>query len=130
MKYLLDTAAWLWSVGPTERLNKKAREILADEQELYFSVASSWEICIKAALGKLHTPEPVSNYIPKRLAEQGIQVLPILQHHALGVYGLPPYHQDPFDRLLISQASAEEMVILTTDRMFAKYPVKVVFCGK
>ena len=131
MKYLLDTSVWLWSVGPTERLNKKARELLADGQhELYLSVASTWEISIKAALGKLHMPEPLGRYLPKRLAEQGIQALPILQHHALGVHELPPHHNDPFDRLLISQARAEEMVILTADRMFAQYPVKIVLCGK
>ena len=130
MKYLLDTAVWLWSVGPTERLNKKAREILEGQQELYFSVASSWEICIKAAMGKLQTPEPVGRYLPKRLVEQGIHALPILQHHALGVYELPPHHNDPFDRLLIAQARAEEMVILTADRMFTKYTVKIVLCGK
>ena len=131
MRYLLDTSVWLWSVGPTERLNKKARVLLADGQhELYLSVASTWEISIKAALGKLHMPEPLGRYLPKRLAEQGIQALPILQHHALGVYELPPHHNDPFDRLLISQARAEEMVILTADRMFAQYPVKIVLCGK
>ena len=131
MRCLLDTSVWLWSVGPTERLSKKARELLADGQhELYLSVASAWEISIKAALGKLHMPEPLGRYLPKRLAEQGIQALPILQHHALGVYELPPHHNDPFDRLLISQARAEEMVILTADRMFAQYPVKIVLCGK
>lgn len=131
MRYLLDTSVWLWSVGPTERLNKKARELLADGQhELYLSVASSWEISIKAALGKLRIPEPLGRYLPKRLGEQGIQTLPILQHHALGVYELPPRHNDPFDRMLISQARAEGMVILTSDRIFAQYPVEILLSGK
>ncbi len=131
MKCLLDTSVWLWSVGPTERLNKKAREHLADGQhELYLSVASSWEISIKAALGKLRIPEPLGRYLPKRLGEQGIQTLPILQHHALGVYELPPHHNDPFDRMLISQARAEGMVILTSDRIFAQYPVEILLSGK
>ena len=131
MKYLLDTAVWLWSVGPTTRLNKKALELLASgEHELYFSAASSWEISIKAALGKLQMPEPPARYVPKRLAAQGIHSLPILQHHALGVYGLPPHHNDPFDRLLISQALSEEMTILTADQKFAEYSAQIVWCGK
>lgn len=126
MKYLLDTAVWLWSVGPTERLSKKARELLASgEEELYLSVASSWEISIKAALGKLKLPEPPDRYVPKRLAEQGILPLPILQSHALGVFTLPPHHQDPFDRMLISQALVEGMCIVTSDRAFADYPVEI-----
>lgn len=126
MKYLLDTAVWLWSVGPTERLSKKARELLASgEEELYLSVASSWEISIKASLGKLKLPEPPDRYVPKRLAEQGILPLPILQSHALGVFTLPPHHQDPFDRMLISQALVEGMCIVTSDRAFADYPVEI-----
>src|SRR5438445_9626659 len=105
MKYLLDTAIWLWSVGPVERMNRKSRELLADgKQEIYFSSASAWEISVKMSLGKLQLPDSPEIYVRKRLAAQAIQPLPILHHHALKVYSLPPYHQDPFDRLLIAQA--------------------------
>lgn len=130
MKYLLDTSVWLWSVGPIERINRRAREILADgKQEIYFSAASAWEVSIKMALGKLYLPETPEIYVPKRLAAQAIQPLPILHHHALRVYSLPLHHEDPFDRLLIAQAQAENMAILTSDRAIRKYDVNVVWCG-
>lgn len=130
MKYLLDTSVWLWSVGPIERINRRAREILADgKQEIYFSAASAWEVSIKMALGKLYLPETPETYVPKRLAAQAIQPLPILHHHALRVYSLPLHHEDPFDRLLIAQAQAENMAILTADRAIRKYDVNVVWCG-
>lgn len=130
MKYLLDTSIWLWSVGPIERMNRKSRELLADgKQEIYFSAASAWEVSIKMSLGKLQLPDSPEIYVPKRLAAQAIQPLPILQHHALKVYSLPPHHQDPFDRLLIAQALSEEMTILTADRAIEKYDVQVVWCG-
>lgn len=130
MKYLLDTSVWLWSVGPIERINRRAREILADgKQEIYFSAASAWEVSIKMALGKLYLPETPEIYVPERLAAQAIQPLPILHHHALRVYSLPLHHEDPFDRLLIAQAQAENMAILTSDRAIRKYDVNVVWCG-
>jgi PIN domain nuclease of toxin-antitoxin system len=130
MKYLLDTSIWLWSVGSVEKINRVGRELLADgAQEFYLSAASSWEIGIKAASGKLDLPESPVTYVPKRLADQGIIPLPILHQHALAVYDLPKHHSDPFDRLLIAQAQMEEMVILTADSVFRKYKVPLVWCG-
>ena len=131
MKYLLDTAVWLWSVGPVERLSREGRELLVDSsREIYFSAASAWEISIKASLGKLRFPDNPEAYIPRRLAEQAIQPLPVFQHHALRVYSLPWHHQDPFDRLLIAQAQAEDMTILTADRAFQKYDVDVLWSAR
>ncbi len=130
MKYLLDTSIWLWSVGSVEKINRAGRELLADgKQEFYLSAASSWEISIKTSSGKLQLPRPPTSYVPKRLADQGIIPLPILHQHALAVYDLPKHHTDPFDRLLIAQAQAEQMVVLTADRIFRKYPVAIVWCG-
>jgi PIN domain nuclease of toxin-antitoxin system len=130
MKYLLDTSIWLWSVGSVEKINRAGRELLADgKQEFYLSAASSWEIGIKAASGKLDLPESPVTYVPKRLADQGIIPLPILHQHALAVYDLPKHHSDPFDRLLIAQAQMEEMVVLTADSVFRKYKVPLVWCG-
>lgn len=128
MKYLLDTAVWLWSLGPVERLSREGRELLVDStREIYFSAASAREISIKGALGKLRLPDIPETYIPKRLAEQAIRPLPVFQHHALRVYSLPWHHQDPFDRLLIAQAQVEEMTILTADREFPKYDVPLLW---
>jgi len=131
MKYLLGTVVWLWSVSDVENIGVAGQTILADKDaELYLSTASTWEIAIKAQIGKSTLPEPPPRYIPKRLAEQNIQALTINQIHALKVYDLPLHHRDPFDRIIIAQAMVEEMVVLTSDRDFGKYPVQVVWCGK
>lgn len=130
MKYLLDTVVWLWSVGPTELIGNAGLEILRrGDREIYLSVASVWEISIKARTGKFELPEEPARYIPSRLALQGIRGLPISQNHVIKTYDLVLHHNDPFDRLIIAQALVEEMVILTSDRLFRKYPAEVVWCG-
>ncbi len=131
MKYLLDTMVWLWSVSSVENIGADGHAILANEDaEIYLSVASTWEISIKARMGKFTLPEPPPRYIPKRLAEQSIQALTINQTHAQKVYELPLHHRDPFDRLIIAQALTEEMTVLTSDRGFEKYPIEIIWCGK
>ena len=106
-------------------------EILASrEEEIYLSAASSWEIAIKTRLGNFNCPSHPASYVPKRLAEQGIRSFPINQVHSLKVYDLPSHHSDPFDRMIIAQAMVEEMTVLTSDRVFEKYPIDVVWCGK
>jgi PIN domain nuclease of toxin-antitoxin system len=131
MKYLLDTMVWLWSLGPLENIGDAGLKVIQDgDSEIYLSVVSSWEIAIKARLGKYRLPETPDRYVPKKLAKQGIHPLAISLDHSLKVFGLPWHHHDPFDHLLIAQAIAEGMVILTSDRVFAKYPVKVLWCGR
>lgn len=131
MKYLLDTMVWLWSVGPSETIGTAGLQILNNaEEEIYLSAASSWEIAIKTKLGKFQLPEVPGRYVPKRMAEQGIRSLPINQSHSLRVYDLPSHPFDPFDRMIIAQAIVEQMVVLTSDRVFEKYPIDVVWCGK
>jgi PIN domain nuclease of toxin-antitoxin system len=131
MRYLLDTMVWLWSVGPTDKIGSAGLAILANgKEDIYLSAASSWEIAIKTKLGKYELTEPPGRYVPKRLTQQGIQPLSITQAHSLKVYDLPLHHQDPFDRMIIAQAIAEQMTVLTADRVFGKYPVDVVWCGR
>lgn len=131
MKYLLDTTVWLWSVGPTDKIGAAGLDILTDGlEEIYLSAASSWEIAIKTKLGKFELEEPPGRYVPKRLSQQGIHSLSITQSHSLKVYDLPLHHYDPFDRLIIAQAIAEEMTVLTADRAFGKYAVDIVWCGR
>ena|ERR1700726_2539001 len=131
MKYLLDTMVWLWSVGETDRIGSAGFEILRNgEQQLYLSAASSWEIAIKAKLGKYQLPDAPGPYMRSRLAAQGILALPVTQDHSLSVYDLPLHHHDPFDRLIIAQALQERMIILTSDRAFKQYPVEILWCGK
>jgi len=131
MKYLLDTSVFLWALAVPGKLNRRARDVLSNQREgLFLSAASSWEISLKYWLGKLELPEPPTKYVPKWMLNWGIRGLDISHLHALAVGGLPPHHQDPFDRILIVQAVAEEMVLLTSDRMFEKYSVKTLWCGR
>ena len=131
MKYLLDTMVWLWSVGPSQTIGTAGLGILASaEEEVYLSAASSWEIAIKTRLGKFRLPEAPGQYVPKRLLEQGIRSLPINQNHSLLVFDLPSHHSDPFDRMIIAQAMVEQMTVLTSDRIFEKYPIDVIWCGR
>ena len=131
MRYLLDTNAWLWSVGATELIGKAGLSILTDgAQEIHLSVASIWEVMIKAAVGQLALPESPPAYVTSRLARQGVRSLPISQAHVFKVYDLPFHHRDPFDRLLIAQAMVEGMTILTADAAFRRYNVDMVWCGK
>jgi PIN domain nuclease of toxin-antitoxin system len=131
MRYLLDSMVWLWSIDSVGKINEACREILENgREEIYFSAATAWELSIKAGLGKLHLPGPPAQCIPAFIAKQGLRPLPVTHLHAVKVYDLPPHHQDPFDRLIIAQALEEEMVILTSDRAFKKYPVELVWCGK
>jgi len=130
VKYLLDTNVFLWSNGAPEKLNKQAITVLSSgAAEVYLSAASSWEIAIKFALRTLRLPSPPSQFIPDTLRILSIRSLQISHFHALAAGALPPHHRDPFDRMLIAQASSEEMVILTADKVFAKYDVQTLFCG-
>lgn len=131
MKYLLDSGVWLWSIASVERIGQKALDVLRNsENEIYFSAASVWELSIKAQLRKLTLPSPPAVCIPAFMARQGLRSLPVNHIHAAQVYDLPSHHRDPFDRILIAQAIAEDLTILTADRAFAKYPVEVLWCGK
>ena len=130
MKCLLDTSVWLWSLTASERIRPEGRALIArGGEEIYLSAATSWEIAIKSALGKLPLPEPVASFVPKRMAAQALRPLAVMHSHALRVAELPNYHNDPFDRLLIAQAQVEGMVILTADRAFKSYPVEILWCG-
>jgi PIN domain nuclease of toxin-antitoxin system len=109
------------------RLSARSRTLLTEAgNELLLSAASAWEIAIKAALGRLRLPEPVAEYVTSRMARHGMRSVPIEQAHALQVAKLPPHHRDPFDRILIAQAQIEDLPILTSDRVFRAYDVKVM----
>ena len=126
-RYLLDTHCWLWWNSAPERLNPAAYAAIADGRNtLYFSAVSGWEIAIKTALGKLRLPDAPATYVPRRLESNGIQSLPVELRHALAVAGLPPLHQDPFDRLLVAQAQAESLTLICADEAVRQYDVKVI----
>nr|WP_199332338.1 type II toxin-antitoxin system VapC family toxin [Fischerella sp. FACHB-380] len=119
---MLDTQCWLWWFAQPERLNEQAIAHIADEtNELWFSVASIWEIGIKVAITKLSLPEPIDSYISKRMVLLGSRSLEITAPHALRVATLPLHHRDPFDRILIAQAQIEDMTLVSADAIFGKY---------
>ena len=131
MKYLLDTGVFLWGVAAEDRLNSMAQQVLtASSSELYLSAAGAWEIAIKFALGSLPLPKAPAEYIPYAQRLWGIQTLNITSEHAFRAGDLPLHHRDPFDRMIIAQARSERMTLLTADRVFQKYRVQMIFCGK
>jgi PIN domain nuclease of toxin-antitoxin system len=122
VKLLVDTQCWLWWFAQPERLSAEAIAHLADEtNEVWFSVASVWEMGIKVAIGKLPLPEPIDSYIASRMVQLGARSLEITAIHALQAAGLPLLHRDPFDRMLIAQAQLEEMTLVSADAMFSQY---------
>lgn len=125
MKLLLDTHVLLWALTESPRVDAIRKRLLAADNEVYFSVASVWEIAIKASLGKLKAD---AMEVRDAALEGGFVELPILGPHALHVGGLPWHHRDPFDRLLIAQAAAEPMRLLTADEQLLAYggPVELV----
>jgi len=126
MKVLLDTQTWLWMQVSPERLNDRALALVKDESvDLLLSAASSWEMAIKYALGKLPLPEPPADYVPDRMRTSGVSGIPVTHRHALHVAQLPTHHRDPFDRVLIAQAQLDGLTVLTADRVFEKYDVPV-----
>jgi PIN domain nuclease of toxin-antitoxin system len=130
MKALLDTQVWLWMLGAPDRLGDQARRLVEDPATtLLLSAASSWEIAIKWGLGKLELPDPPEDYVPDRIRSSGVTPLPIEHSHALGVASLEAHHRDPFDRLLVAQAIAEDIPILTADPVFDRYPIQPIPAG-
>lgn len=127
MRLLLDTHAFLWWTVADPRLPETTREAVAEADQVAFSAASGWEIAIKAAMGRLTLPGPAERFVPAQLAMNAFDVLPVSLRHALGVASLPSVHGDPFDRLLVSQALAEGLTIVSADRRIAQYPVEVLW---
>ncbi len=129
MKYLLDTATFLWWVfGQAERLSPTALDLLRDSKNtLVLSTVSSWEIAIKYSLGKLDLKRDPGECLPDVLTQLGCEILPVSLQHSLSVTHLPWYHKDPFDRLLACQADCEDLTLITPDAIFKKYKVKTLW---
>ena len=125
MRLLLDTHAFLWWVQDARELSKKARAAIADPtNECLLSLASCWEMAIKVSLRKLELPGVIERFIPEQLAINGFRPLEISFRHIARVAALAFHHRDPFDRLLVAQATEDGLTLVSADPVFRKYGVK------
>lgn len=115
MRLILDTHLLLWALGQPEKLSAAARSQI-ERADVYISAASIWEVSIKAALGKLKA-NPAE--ILAAVQPAGFNLLPVTGEHAAKVFELPSHHKDPFDRMLVAQASFEPMILFTNDDALA-----------
>lgn len=122
MKLLLDTHLLLWAAAEPERLSVDAVEMIGSHKnELFFSVASLWEVVIKNGLGR-EDFKVDAHLLRRGLLDNGYSELPIEAEHTLAVGTLPFLHKDPFDRILVAQATVEGIILLTTDAWVSQYP--------
>ena len=122
-RYLMDTHILIWWLYDLPQLDRKYREIIENsENAIFVSVASFWEIEIKRSLGKLVIDEDYQ----KVTMQGGITILPVLAEHTLALRQLPDYHNDPFDRMLVSQAICEKMDLISADHCMKHHPVTLV----
>lgn len=129
MKYLIDTHIFLNMLSNPENLSKKVQKIVEDENNMIFlSSVSGWEIIIKYQLGKLRLPDNPKEYILKQIEEYDIIVLDVKMEHSLYINELPDIHKDPFDRMLISQSRVENIPLISSDAKIRKYSmIKVIY---
>jgi PIN domain nuclease of toxin-antitoxin system len=127
MRYLLDTHSYIWYVENHPNLSKKATDIIDNPDNLLFlSIASLWEITIKSSLGKLNLKQSIMD-IYKELEQLEIKILQISKEHLETLYNLEYHHNDPFDRLIISQTISNKLIIISNDKIFSNYSVKLIW---
>ncbi|MDN5753788.1 MAG: type II toxin-antitoxin system VapC family toxin [Nitrosospira sp.] len=127
-RYLLDTCTFLWLVAGDETLSSKAAEIIRNQNnDIFLSVMSAWEISIKYGANKLPLPQRPDVFVCRQREDHLLVSLPLLEAHVLTLNKLPAIHQDPFDRILVCQAVAESLTILTPDDAISQYPVRTVW---
>jgi len=122
-RLLLDTHTFLWWLADSDELGLSSRTLIADSKnEIYVSAVSAWEISIKKNIGKLQAPDGLDNVIE----EEGFERLSISFFHGEQAGALANIHRDPFDRMLVAQAQAEGLEVMTADAFIPKYGVKVI----
>ncbi len=127
MRVLLDTQAlFLWFDNFPAVSREARRTIASGENEVVVSAASAWELAIKTKIGKLNA-QPLLDRLDEYLAEQGFTALPITLEHAVRAGLLVPHHKDPFDRMLVAQAQAENLPIVSNDRVFDRYALSRIW---
>lgn len=128
MKLLLDTHAFMWADGEPEKLSPAAMAACEDPaNQLILSTASTWEMQIKMMLGKLALRKPLRPLIEDWVQQGNLLILPVQLEHILRLDDLASHHKDPFDRILIAQASVEGCSIVSHDRVFTQYSVPIIW---
>ncbi len=128
MRLLLDTSTFIWCLHSPERLSPESLRLMTDPKaELLLSIASVWEMAIKEGIGKLRLKAPLNDIIDLAKERLFIGLLPIEIEHVIHTAQLPPHHRDPFDRLLVAQASLENLPIVTSDIKISRYRVRVLW---
>lgn len=127
-RYLLDTCTFLWLVAGSDSLPEAVRDIIRNpENAVFLSVVSAWEIAVKHGSGRLPLPQKPDLFVRKQREDHLLESLPLLEAHVLTLIKLPGIHHDPFDRMLICQAVAEGLTILTPDEAITQYPIRTVW---
>jgi PIN domain nuclease of toxin-antitoxin system len=126
MKVLIDTQVLLWGLQNEEKLSRRVQTLLP-AAEVWISVACLWEIITKTQIGKLTLPAPVGDYLSTKLKANGVLVLQITFDHVKRLEKLPLHHRDPFDRILIAQSLEENLPVVSSDPLFARYPIQVIW---
>jgi PIN domain nuclease of toxin-antitoxin system len=128
MKLLLDTATFLWLTIDSPQLSPDTRRLFSDpENEVFLSVVSAWEISVKHGIGKLPLPEQPDAFISRQRLAHDIQTLPLHESAVFKLQTLPSLHRDPFDRMLVCQAMAHDLTILTPDALVRAYPINSIW---
>jgi len=128
LRLLLDTCTFLWIVEGSARLSARARELFEDPgNEVSLSAVSAWEVALKHAAGKLPLPAPPGQFVMHQRKAHGIVALPLDEEAAAHLPRLPALHRDPFDRMLVCQAIAHGLSILTPDLQISQYPVRILW---
>jgi PIN domain nuclease of toxin-antitoxin system len=123
MKLLLDTHILLWWLTQDQKLSQTAIDTIADSDNIIFiSAATAWEIAVKKMIGKLEAPDD----LPIALAANDFLELPITIEHSQKLYQLPLHHHDPFDRIMVAQAIAEDLTFMTRDTKISLYEIKII----
>ncbi len=121
-RFLLDTHVLLWWLADDAQLGSRCKELIGDSRnQVFVSAATTWEISIKTALGKLSAPEDMDTIVE----DEGFDKLPITLYHGQLAGKLPALHRDPFDRMLIAQAQAEGLILMTADDSISQYSLRI-----
>jgi len=125
---LTDSHALIWSYFDPSRLSATAKtELIDPANRIFVSPASHWEIAIKISTGKLALAEPFADFVQHAVFDNGFTILPIEPRHTAELIGLPYHHRDPFDRLIIAQAIAEDFAVVSGDQVLDNYPIRRVW---